>query len=123
MPDIQHTIGSDLTISPTGDIALSSGTQLGEERVLRRLLTIPKHYIWHTNYGAGLPRFVGQIADKLRIAAVVKSQMFRESVVARTPAPVISVDVKTNGVVTLDIKYVDSVTLTPVSLNFNLNGQ
>ena len=122
MPDIQHTFGHDLTLSATGDIALSDGTQLGQERVLRRLLTIPKAYIWHLAYGAGLPRFVGQVADKLRIGAVARSQMYRESVVSRSPAPAIAVDVQPTGVVTLGIKYVDAQTQTPVALNFNLKG-
>lgn len=122
MPDISHTIGNDLALSATGDIALSDGTQLGQERVLRRLLTLPGSYIWHLNYGAGLPAFVGQIADKLRIAAVARSQMYREAVVSRSPPPVINVDVKPTGVVTLDIKYIDAQTISPVALNFSLRG-
>lgn len=122
MPDISHTIGNDLTLSATGDILVSEGTQLGQERVLRRLLTVPKSYIWHLNYGAGLPGFIGQIADKLRIAAVARSQMYRESVVSRNPPPVINVDVQPTGVVTLDIKYIDAETQSPVVLNFSLKG-
>lgn len=123
MADVSFLLGGDLTLSPTGDIALADGTTLGEQRVLRRLLTIPKHYIWHVEYGAGIPRFVGQTVNVDRIKAVVKSQMFRERVVARSPAPVINVTSTTNGIVTLDIKYVDSTTLSPVALTFNLNGQ
>ena len=122
MADIQHTFGNDLTISATGDIALSDGTQLGQERVLRRLLTNPKAYIWQLAYGAGLPRFVGQVANKLRISAVAKAQMYREGAVARSPAPIVTVDVQPTGVVTLGIKYVDAATRTPATLNFNLNG-
>lgn len=122
MPDIQHTMNSDLTSSATGDIALSTGTQLGQERVLRRLLTNPKAYIWHLNYGAGLGRFVGQTVNKLRIAAVAKAQMYREAIVSRTPAPTIAVDVQQTGVVTLNIGYVDTTSQTPQVLSFPLNG-
>jgi hypothetical protein len=123
MSDIAHTIGSDLTVSATGDIALSSGTQLGQERILRRLLTNPKAYIWHLNYGAGLGRFVGQTANAIRIAAVAKAQMFLEAVVARTPSPAINVNVQQTGVVTLNISYVDAPSQTPQNLDtFNLNG-
>jgi hypothetical protein len=122
MPDIQHTFGNDLTVSATGDIALSDTTQLGQERVLRRLLTAPKAYVWHLNYGAGLPRFVGLPANKPRIAAVARAQMYREAAVARAPAPAIAVDVQQTGVVTLSIAYSDAASLTPVVLNFNLNG-
>jgi hypothetical protein len=122
MPDIAHQYGSDLTLSATGDLALSDGTQAGRERVLRRLLTAPGAYIWHLAYGAGLPRFVGEVANKLRIAAVARSQMYREAAVARTPAPEINVDVQPTGVVTLGIKYQDAATQATVPLNFNLNG-
>jgi hypothetical protein len=122
MADIQHTYGNDLTLSLTSDIATSDGSQLGQERVLRRLLTIPGAYIWHLNYGAGLPRFVGLVANRLRIAALAKAQMYREAAVARNPAPIVSVDVQNTGVVTLGIKYADAASQKPQTLNLNLNG-
>lgn len=122
MPDLSHVFGNDLTVSATGDLALSDGTELGQQRVLRRLLTAPKAYIWHLTYGAGLPRFVGQIANKLRIAAIARTQMYMEDVVARTPAPAINVDVQPTGVVTLGIQYVDTETNAPATINFDLNG-
>lgn len=54
MPDLSHQWGSDLLIGPTGDLATASGTELGQQRVLRRLLTNASDYIWHLGYGAGL---------------------------------------------------------------------
>ena len=57
MSDISHQWGSDLSIGPTGDFALVSGAILGQQRVLRRLLTNPGDYIWHPDYGAGLAEF------------------------------------------------------------------
>jgi hypothetical protein len=45
---------------PTGSVTPSSATVEGEQRVLRRLLTNPGSYIWHLEYGAGLPQHVGQ---------------------------------------------------------------
>lgn len=122
MADIQHTYGADLTLSATGDIALSDGTQLGQERVLRRLLTNPGAYIWQLTYGAGLARFVGKVANGARIKAVAKSQMFREAAVSRTPGPSIDVAVQPSGVVTLDIKYQDAATKKPAALTINVNG-
>lgn len=122
MADLQHTFGSDLTISANGDILTSDGTQQGQERVLRRLLTNPKAYIWHLNYGAGLPGFIGRVANSLRITAVAKAQMFLEAIVSRNPAPTISVDVQNTGVVTLNIQYVDASSQTPATLNIPLNG-
>lgn len=122
MPDLAHVYGNDLSVSANGDLALSDGTTLGQERVLRRLLTAPGAYIWQLDYGAGLPRFVGEVANKARIAAVARSQIHREDIVARTPAPVITVDVQPNSVVTLDIQYVDTATQAAAGVNFSLNG-
>ena len=101
MANLQHTFGSDLTSSANGDILTSDGTREGQERVLRRLLTNPKVYIWHlnygaglpVNYGAGLPGFVGRVANSLGITAIAKAQMFLEAIVSRNPGPTISVDV------------------------------
>ena len=122
MPDVQHTFGSDLTLSVNGDIDTSDGTQLGQERVLRRLLTNPQDYIWHLNYGAGLPGFVGLPTNEARISAITRAQMFRESVVARTPAPQITINVQPTGTVTESILYSDAATQQPVVLTFDLTG-
>ena len=122
MADLYHYMGGDLSVSATGDLALADGTTLGEQRVLRRLLTVPGAYIWQLPYGAGLPRFVGLPVNPARIAAVTKSQMFRERAVARSPMPVIGVNAQPTGVVTLNIQYVDAPSQTPATLNFNING-
>lgn len=121
MPDLQHTFGGDLTLSPTGDLALSQGAQLGQERVLRRLLTAPGTYVWQRDYGAGLPLFVGQVANKLRISAIARAQMYREDAVSRSPAPAVAVNAQPGSVVTLDINYVDAGTQAAVGATFALN--
>ena len=122
MADAQHTFGSDLTVSATGSLALSTGTQLGQERVLRRLFTNPGAYIWQLAYGGGLGGFVGTTAPAARIAAVTRTQMFREAVVSRTPAPSVSVTSNNTGTVTLDVAYVDAPTQQPVVLSVPLTG-
>lgn len=122
MADLAHQFGADLQLSHRGDLALSDGVQLGQERVLRRLLTAPGAYIWHVAYGAGLPLFVGQVANKPRIAAVTRTQMFLESRVARTPPPQIDVNVLATGTLTLSIRYADVPSQQPVVLSFNLPG-
>jgi hypothetical protein len=122
MPDLSQTFGADLTLSATGDLALADGTALGQQRVLRRLLTAPRDYIWHVAYGAGLPRFVGQPAHPDRIAAITRSQMYREAVVLRNPAPVVTVNGQPTSVVTLSIQYADATSQQPAVLNFSLNG-
>ena len=122
MPDAWHQWGSDLAVGPTGDIAVVSGTLLGQQRVLRRLLTNPGDYIWQLGYGAGLARFVGQPANALQIRAVVRSQIFRESAVARTPEPVIAVSVEDNGSVYVDVRYADADTGQTQVLSFSVGG-
>lgn len=116
MPELAHSFGHDLVVSATGDLALSSGTQEGQERVLRRLLTNPGDYVWHGDYGAGLARFLGQPIAASRIAAVSRSQMFKEAAVARSPAPTIEVAGSPDGTVVETITYVDANTGASVPL-------
>jgi hypothetical protein len=116
MADLAHQFGSDLTANAMGDIALADGTFLGQQRVLKRLLTNPGDYIWHIGYGAGLARFVGLPANGARITAVARTQMLLEAVVARTPAPAVSVVTLPTGEVTLTINYVDAPSDQTVTL-------
>ena len=111
MPDLSHQWGSDLSTGPTGDIATAMGPVLGQQRLLRRLLTNPGEYIWQLSYGAGLAQFIGQPVDPLRIRAVIRSQMFNEPAVARSPEPVIDVQLPlggASGAVYVHIRYVDA---------------
>ena len=108
MPDIQQSFGSDLTIGPTGDLALSMAAQLTQERVLRRLLTNGGAYIWQLSYGAGLPQAIGRPANPERLAAVIRAQMLQEGDVASSPAPAVAVSVAPDGTCTATIQYVDA---------------
>ena len=118
MPDLSHQYGADLAVGPGGDLATVDATQLGQQRVLRRLLTNPGDYLWNANYGAGLAQFVGQPANAARIRSVIRSQIFQESVVARTPEPSIDVAADAAGNVAVQIRYADSTTGTAQLLNF-----
>lgn len=122
MADIWHQFGADLAVGPTGDLASVDGTTLGQQRVLRRLLTNPGDYIWQPDYGAGLAQFVGQPASATQIRAVIRSQIFREATVARMPEPVISVEVDPGGTVFVEIRYADAATGQTQSLAFSIGG-
>jgi phage baseplate assembly protein W len=125
MDDISHQWGSDLTIGPTGDLAVAAGASLGQQRVLRRLLTNPGDYIWQLDYGAGLARFIGQPGNALQIRAVVRSQIFKEAAVARTPEPVIDVSFApagAAGTVYVHIRYVDANTGQTQLLSFSVSA-
>ncbi len=118
MADTSHQFGADLTLSPTGDLATATGASLTQQRVLKRLLTNPGDYIWQLDYGAGLASFVGQPAGKATIAAVIRSQIFKEAAVARTPEPIIDIQQDRAGSVYVHIRYADATTGETQLLSF-----
>jgi hypothetical protein len=123
--DIFHVWETDLSTSATGDLALASGSTLGQQRVLRRLLTNPGDYIWHTDYGAGLGGFVGTPANETQITATIRSQIFREAAVARIPEPAIDVQVSPAGALStvyVSIQYTDSLTGETQMLTFSVGS-
>ena len=123
MPDLSHEFGADIVAGPTGDLALAEGVALGRQRVLRRLLTNPGEYIWQPEYGAGLGQFVGQPASAARIRAVVRSQIFREAAVARSPEPVVEVRAGDDGRVFVSIRYADADSGETQSLSLSVGEQ
>jgi phage baseplate assembly protein W len=122
LPDIWHQFGSDLLSSPAGDLATASGVMLGQQRVLRRLLTNPGDYIWQLDYGAGLAQFIGQSVDVARIQGVIRSQIFLESAVARSPEPQITVQASATGQVYVNVIYTDAPSGQPQVLSFSVGG-
>jgi phage baseplate assembly protein W len=122
MPDLSHQFGSDLVAAPSGDLAVVSGSLLGQQRVLRRLLTNPGDYIWQLDYGAGLAQFVGQPVDAAQIRGVIRSQIFRETAVARTPEPQIDVAAGQNGTMYVTITYTDAPSGQTQLLSFSVGG-
>lgn len=120
MADLFGWFGEDLTILPNGDLLSVDGSIEGEQRVMRRLLTNPGDYVWHKEYGAGLPGYVGQAVEPTSINALTVSQMLLEDAVSRSPLPVVNTTGITNGIST-DIKYTDADTGKPVTLGFDVN--
>lgn len=122
--DLSQYVGGDLSPSGTGDLQAANGTLRGQQRVLRRLLTNPGDYVFHPDYGAGLPQYVGQAVDISKIRALIRGQILLEDSVAKTPAPVIAVSPISGGVgggIAVSIKYHDAATGQPASLNFNVS--
>jgi hypothetical protein len=120
MPDLSQLYGHDLVVAAGGDLATVDATLLGQQRVLRRLLTNPGDYLWNAGYGAGLARFVGQPASAARIRSVIRGQIFQEAAVARTPEPVIDVRATAAGTVTALVSYADSTTGETQVLSFTV---
>lgn len=120
MSDIYHDFGADLTVSSTGDVLLASGIDESQQRILRRLLTNPGDYLFHPDYGAGLPGFIGQTINEDEVSAIIQGQILLEDAVASYPAPVVSVTAISGGL-SCSIQYIDAGTQTPQALSFNVS--
>ncbi|HBK05778.1 MAG TPA: phage tail protein [Acetobacteraceae bacterium] len=122
MLDIFHNWGEDLKVGNGGDLALSSGSDTINQRVLRRLLTNPGDYIWNLDYGGGLGKLVGQPVNSRQIEAVISTQILQEAAIPVSPAPriVTTVTDAAQGNVAVNITYSDPGSSNPVTLNLNV---
>jgi len=120
MADLALQFGGDLSVSATGDLSISDGMALTQDRVMRRLLTNPGDYIWQLSYGAGLGQFVGIPAAPASIIGITKAQLQLESAVAASPAPSIAINVANDGTVTLMLRYTDAPTGQNSVLSFSV---
>ncbi len=119
MTDSAHLFGNDLSLSATGDLLTASDSDETTQRVLRRLLTNIKDYLWQPTYGAGLPGYIGQVLDQPTLATLIKSQMYLEADVSHTPEPQITLTAIPNGI-SAQIVYTSLETGEPVLLNFDV---
>ena len=115
--DCAHLWGSDLQLSPTGDLARSSGDERSKEHVLRRLLTGAGSYLSHVDYGAGLPGYVGSLTQGPALTALIRGQMQLEASVSQAQPPVVTLTVLPDAV-SATISYVTSPEQQPVALAF-----
>lgn len=122
MLDLSHVWSSDLSASSGGDLATVTGSEAGQQRVLRRLLTNPGDYIWQPDYGAGLGSYVGEPVSPATIAATIRSQMYKEASVAHDPEPVIDVQAGPGGTVYVHIRYADTDTGNGQVLTFSVGA-
>lgn len=106
--DFNHLIGTDLVIDIDADIGLAVNPVEGQQRVLRRLLTNPKDYYWHLDYGAGLARYIGQPMNQTAITGNITKQMRLEQAVVQSPPPKVNISFDKAGEVVANIFYVDA---------------
>src|SRR4051812_28310858 len=121
MSDVGHFFSGDLQVSATGDLLATDGLQESQQRILRRLLTNTRDYLWQPGYGAGLPAFIGQPLDLDALKALITSQMYLEASVARDPEPQISLKEIENGIY-VQIQYVAADTGQTVPLSFSVEA-
>jgi len=117
MADLFHWWGQDLSLTPSGDLALSDGLMKDNQRIFRRLCTNGgqsgahvAEYMFHPEYGGSAPWYVGQHPDEATLEGVVRSQMYQETAVAHDPEPIITPNVNPNGTFSINIQYVDAST-------------
>jgi hypothetical protein len=118
--DIAHYWGNDLTLDSTGDLLSVEDVTKGQQRVLRRLLTNPQEYVWHGEYGAGLPLYIGDPLDVDVVTAVIRFQIALEAQVAADPQANVIVNPILGGVHARVI-YTDADTGNPVTLEFDVS--
>lgn len=118
MSALSHVVGGDLVLASNATIATVSDAEETKQKILRRLCTNPGGYIWHTDYGAGLPAMVGMAMDAGTIQSVVQQQMTQESGVDQTQPVTVSVTSTPAGLFRCDISYTDSQTQTVQALTY-----
>lgn len=120
MPDIAHWFGDDLALSSSGDLAIVDGIDLGNQRIVRRLMTAVEGYLWHLDYGAGIPQRIGDPHDLAAIEALVTSQIYLEASVSRAHPPIIKVEPILGGVF-VSISYTIARTQLQTSIEFDVS--
>lgn len=122
LTDVFQWYGSDVGIGPTGDLQQVSDTVRTQQRIVRRLCTNPGEYIFHPEYGGGLPAKIGSNASEAEVKAIVQSQVALEAAVATQPKPVVTVSPIGTGAMRIRIQYTDAQTRAPVLLSFDVNS-
>jgi hypothetical protein len=121
LSDLDHWYGGDVGAATTGDFSGSTGDMRSQQRIVRRLCTNPEEYIFHPEYGGGLPALIGSGASDSEIKAVVKSQLKLEPSVQQNPEPIVTLSRINGGIVTINIQYTDAQTRNAVLLSFNVS--
>ena len=121
MAEINHVWGQDFAWSPSGDFGIVDGLAESTQAIIRRLMTAWSELLLHKDYGGSVPERIGRVLDEVAIQSVMRSQIFKEATVAKTPEPVITTTSFLGGV-TVSIVYTWLVTGTQQTLSFDLNN-
>lgn len=110
MSDISHTLGYDIDLAENGDLAIASGSDIGKQRIIRRLCTNPGDYIFWLDYGAGLPQRIGTTDTLADISSTILEQMKMEPSISESPTPSIKMYNLNDGTRRISVQYSDSNT-------------
>lgn len=120
MTDVFLDWNHDFIPDATGDLLLVDGDVEVRQRIERRLFTAVHGYVWHKDYGAGLPQKIGSTLSVSDIQSVVASQLALEASVAPNPPAQLTVTSAPGGYITIAIKYWDAA--TGVAVNFTITS-
>jgi hypothetical protein len=120
MADANLIWSGDLAVTPSGDLSLVDGAALGQQRVLRRLLTNQNDYTWQPSYGGGLGQYVGSIVNGRAIEGAIRGQLYLEAAVDHQPEPEISTATQSDGSVFVYIAYTDAPSGQTATLTFSV---
>ena len=125
MADLALEWGGDLSFTPGGDLVLSDADILTRQRIQRRLFTAVRGYLWHLEYGAGLPQKIGNVGTTMVIQALVSANISLEASVASYPRPKVTVTESTAsyGLFIIEIDYFNATLGEQVTLSFDTSGQ
>jgi phage baseplate assembly protein W len=120
MSDLFLEWGEDFVAAANGDLLLVSGSDETRQAISRRLFTAVQGYVFHPDYGAGLPQKIGSTASTNALTALVRSQTALESAVDQSQPVTVDVTADANqlGLYTITISYTEAVTGAPVELSF-----
>lgn len=125
MPDIYQIYGYDVEVNVNGDLLTADGSDYVQQRIIRRLLTNPGDYIFHSNYGAGLGQYIGQnlsAEKKKEIEGNIIQQILLEDSVAKSPAPVVNFKVLSANTLYVEITYYETTSQQEFTLSFQVSN-
>jgi hypothetical protein len=83
--------GGDLNVGPGGDIGVALLESSIQQRIIRRLLTNQRDYVWHTEYGAGLGSYVGKPYSSAAIEGMILNQLRDEEYISGASSPTVNI--------------------------------
>ena|SRR6266566_4880483 len=120
MTDIALEWTDDFQVDSTGDLRTVDGDDEVRQRLERRLFTKVNGYVWHSNYGAGLPQKIGSVFSVEDIRSICAAQLALEASVAPFPPAILGVAQSPNdpSIITISIQYYDAK--AGVSVSFTI---
>lgn len=117
MADVSLEWHGDFEPDANGDLLVADGDVAVRQRLERRLFTAVNGYVWHQDYGAGLPQKIGSVLSESEIRAAVSAQIALEASVAPYPPAQLTIAAAPNnpGMIAIGIKYWSAKTGASVS--------